>query len=259
MGFLDFLSKKSENSASSKDGKERLLEDLNIFVEETKAKKSFTPIPTTLMLKDGEDAYLESLSTLKEPRSVRKYGSSGVGLGFRVAKGVYLGGGTRRGAAESHQEWRDADAGNLTLTNKRLIFDGQKEKRNIPLDKIVSVTSLLDSIDVTVEGKNKGVVFTVNNPYIWNFVLQALAKAEDPQELGDINLAIQQDNRKIVADPLFAEAVKIASEYKRASASLLQRRLSIGYAQAARLLDQMEARGIVGPAEGGKPREVLKR
>ncbi len=60
-------------------------------------------------------------------------------------------------------------------------------------------------------------------------------------------------------DPLFAEAVEIVIQYERASASLLQRRLSIGYARAARILDELEARGIVGPAEGSKPREVLRR
>jgi S-DNA-T family DNA segregation ATPase FtsK/SpoIIIE len=61
------------------------------------------------------------------------------------------------------------------------------------------------------------------------------------------------------ADPLFAEAVEIVIQYERASASLLQRRLSIGYARAARILDELETRGIVGPAEGSKPREVLRR
>jgi len=45
----------------------------------------------------------------------------------------------------------------------------------------------------------------------------------------------------------------------KASASLLQRRLSIGYARAARILDQMESAGYVGPAEGSKPRDVIKR
>lgn len=60
-------------------------------------------------------------------------------------------------------------------------------------------------------------------------------------------------------DPLFKEAVEAVIQYERASASLLQRRLSIGYARAARILDELEARGIVGPAEGSKPREVLRR
>ncbi|MEX0887762.1 MAG: DNA translocase FtsK, partial [Patescibacteria group bacterium] len=60
-------------------------------------------------------------------------------------------------------------------------------------------------------------------------------------------------------DPLFEEAVEIITQYERASASLLQRRLEIGYARAARIIDQLQERGIVGPAEGSKPREVLRR
>lgn len=58
-------------------------------------------------------------------------------------------------------------------------------------------------------------------------------------------------------DDLFKEAVKIVCQYDRASASLLQRRLSVGYARAARIVDQLEGAGVVGPAEGSKPREVL--
>ncbi len=58
-------------------------------------------------------------------------------------------------------------------------------------------------------------------------------------------------------DAVFADAVRIICEYDKASASLLQRRLSIGYSRAARILDQLEAAGIVGRAEGSKPRDVL--
>jgi S-DNA-T family DNA segregation ATPase FtsK/SpoIIIE len=60
-------------------------------------------------------------------------------------------------------------------------------------------------------------------------------------------------------DELFDEALRTVCQYDRASASLLQRRLSIGYARAARILDQLEAAGVVGPAEGSKPRDVLIR
>jgi S-DNA-T family DNA segregation ATPase FtsK/SpoIIIE len=56
---------------------------------------------------------------------------------------------------------------------------------------------------------------------------------------------------------LFKSAVKIILEADRASTSLLQRRLKIGYARAARLLDLMEEKGIVGPQEGSKPRKIL--
>lgn len=58
-------------------------------------------------------------------------------------------------------------------------------------------------------------------------------------------------------DQLFEDAVRVVCQYDRASASLMQRRLSIGYARAARILDQLEEAGIVGPGEGSKPRDVL--
>lgn len=59
-------------------------------------------------------------------------------------------------------------------------------------------------------------------------------------------------------DPIFPEAVQIVREMRRASISLLQRRLRIGYTRAARLVDQLEEQGIVGPAQSGsQPREVL--
>jgi S-DNA-T family DNA segregation ATPase FtsK/SpoIIIE len=59
-------------------------------------------------------------------------------------------------------------------------------------------------------------------------------------------------------DEMFVKAVEAVCQYDRASASLLQRRLSIGYARAARVIDQLEAAGVISPSEGGsKPREVL--
>lgn len=57
-------------------------------------------------------------------------------------------------------------------------------------------------------------------------------------------------------DELYNDAISVVRDAKKASASLLQRRLKIGYARAARLLDIMEEKGIVGPGEGAKPREV---
>ncbi len=60
-------------------------------------------------------------------------------------------------------------------------------------------------------------------------------------------------------DELFMDAVRIVLEYGKASTSLLQRRLRIGYGRAAHLIDLMEQDGIVGAADGPKPRELLKR
>ena len=66
-----------------------------------------------------------------------------------------------------------------------------------------------------------------------------------------------EDNEDDDADALLSQAVDIVRRSDKASASLLQRRLRIGYARAARILDQMEDRGIVGPADGSRFREVL--
>ena len=60
-------------------------------------------------------------------------------------------------------------------------------------------------------------------------------------------------------DELLAEAQALVVRSQKASASFLQRRLRVGYARAARLLDLLEERGVVGPGEGAKPREVLIR
>ena len=63
-------------------------------------------------------------------------------------------------------------------------------------------------------------------------------------------------NDSIINDDMYDEAVETVINAGKASASLLQRRLRVGYARAARLLDLMEEQGIVGPANGAKPREV---
>ena len=60
-------------------------------------------------------------------------------------------------------------------------------------------------------------------------------------------------------DGLFNSAVSLIGQTDKASASLLQRKLRIGYARAARILDELEAGGFIGPADGSKPREVIKR
>jgi S-DNA-T family DNA segregation ATPase FtsK/SpoIIIE len=59
-------------------------------------------------------------------------------------------------------------------------------------------------------------------------------------------------------DEAFEDAVRLVLEFGKASTSLLQRRLRIGYGRAAHLIDLMERDGIVGPADGSKPREILK-
>jgi DNA segregation ATPase FtsK/SpoIIIE, S-DNA-T family len=74
--------------------------------------------------------------------------------------------------------------------------------------------------------------------------------AEETGEIGSL------ESEEDLEDSLYEDAKRVVIEAKKASASLLQRRLKIGYARAARLLDILEKRGVVGPARGAKPREV---
>jgi DNA segregation ATPase FtsK/SpoIIIE, S-DNA-T family len=77
------------------------------------------------------------------------------------------------------------------------------------------------------------------------------APKEDKAEGGSANDGEEND-------ALFDEAVRLVFEFGKASTSLLQRRLRIGYGRAAHLIDMMERDGLVGPADGSKPREILK-
>jgi len=85
--------------------------------------------------------------------------------------------------------------------------------------------------------------------------VKAQQKANYNEDLiPDINPANENDTAE---DELFYDAVELVLENNQASVSLLQRRLRIGYTRAARLIDEMEEKGFVGPYEGSKPRKVL--
>jgi len=86
--------------------------------------------------------------------------------------------------------------------------------------------------------------------------LQAPREEREDDEAGD---ASEDGVEEAENDPLFEDAVRLVVEFGKASTSLLQRRLRIGYGRAAHLIDLMERDGIVGAADGPKPREVLKR
>lgn len=100
----------------------------------------------------------------------------------------------------------------------------------------------------------------VSDQEIKNIVnyLKEKSKPEYEEEiLKSVITSSGSDFGDLKEDELLPEAKEIILKYKKASASLLQRRLRIGYARAARLLDLLEEEGIIGPAEGAKPREIL--
>ena len=80
-----------------------------------------------------------------------------------------------------------------------------------------------------------------------------------PKEEGIEPRIGRRDGEELENDPLYNDGVRLVVEFGKASTSLLQRRLRIGYGRAAHLIDLMERDGIVGAADGPKPRELLKR
>ena len=71
------------------------------------------------------------------------------------------------------------------------------------------------------------------------------------------NSAAGGDDGEEPGDEMFPNAVEVVLDAKMASTTLLQRKLKLGYARAARLMDELESKGIIGPFEGSKPRQVL--
>jgi S-DNA-T family DNA segregation ATPase FtsK/SpoIIIE len=85
------------------------------------------------------------------------------------------------------------------------------------------------------------------------YVQEFLESPKDERPSGDGSNSDPDEN-----DTLFDDAVRLVFEFGKASTSLLQRRLRIGYGRAAHLIDLMERDGLVGPADGSRPRELLK-
>lgn len=89
-----------------------------------------------------------------------------------------------------------------------------------------------------------------------------IRKQAEPEYNEQVTLSDQEtmegDGFEAEQDDLYDEALAIVTDMGRASTSVLQRRLSIGYGRAAKILDMMERQGFIGPAEGSKPRKVLQ-
>jgi hypothetical protein len=137
-------------------------------------------------MKSGETAFYSAPSALYETIAVRHYQSGHTG--FRVAKGVYLGGSS--GRSISSQEWSKIDSGTLTVTSKRLIFDGGTADRNAALTKILSAESRIDGVDVSVENRQKSMFFTAANPLVLATIIRICCQAPDPLDLSDTLLEI---------------------------------------------------------------------
>jgi S-DNA-T family DNA segregation ATPase FtsK/SpoIIIE len=132
-------------------------------------------------------------------------------------------------------------AENLIGRGDMLYYAGVKVDRvqcaYVSMDEINKVTKFI--------GSQNGWKQCYNTPYYL-----PVPEAQDG-ESGGGNIDMQN------IDPMFEEAARMVVTSQRGSTSDLQRRLGMGYARAGRVMDQLEAAGIVGPQEGSKPRQVL--
>ena len=90
-----------------------------------------------------------------------------------------------------------------------------------------------------------------------DFLRQSQVAPDYKNDVVEFHQTNRVDSIAESSDEYFNEAVRLVCIHNKASSSLLQRKLSIGYARAARLLDELEARGVVSSATGSKPREIL--
>ena len=86
---------------------------------------------------------------------------------------------------------------------------------------------------------------------------EAMIRAMEEHTIQDKGAKDRDDDGGEADDPMFKAAVEVVIDAGQASTSLLQRRCKLGYARAARIMDEMEQKGVIGPYEGAKPRAVL--
>lgn len=135
-------------------------------------------------------------------------------------------------------------------TDSRTILDGNGAEK------------LLGRGDMLFQPMGENKPNRVQGAFISDEEVEAVVKfVKEQQEANYVEEMIPKDEPKTeqgeAEDELYDEAVALVVDMQTASISLLQRRFRIGYNRAARIVDEMELRGIVGPSEGSKPREVL--
>jgi len=143
-----------------------------------------------------------------------------------------------------------------SYVDSRTVLDtGGAEKLIGSGDGLFISTTLHRPIRVKAPFLTEGEIHKVID--FWKDQAEELPFERQTIPLEEIESKIITLNEEAEDEELFKSAVRIVLEAGKASTSLLQRRLKIGYARAARLLDLMEEKGIVGPQEGSKPRKVL--
>ena len=164
----------------------QLIQEASTFFNEVKNNGGFFPISTYILLKNNEQAILYDHCRLIESRSTRHFERTGGSV--RIGRCSI---GQSAGTSYGVDNLKAVDDGCLILTNKRLIFDGRKFDRSIPLNKILSVNSYTNYIEISSESREKSMLFTVGNSLIWETSLKTVTQVEDPFHFQGINFAYQ--------------------------------------------------------------------
>jgi len=158
----------------------------------------------------------------------------------------------------------------LILSTQRLQVASQFDSRTI-LDT-TGAEKLMGAGDMLYLSGEMSKSIRLQSPYISETevkkVVEYLVKNSSEELPGDISFEAEQSKNSIfestsdsedAEDDLYEDAREVVVNAGKASTSYLQRKLRIGYARAARLMDILEEKGVIGPGEGAKPREVLIR
>jgi hypothetical protein len=183
---LIILAIRENRKSRNREFRARLLAEARQFMADVQDGHVLPTVPADIILKPGEIAFYAAPSVLYETRAVRHHQAGHAG--FRVAKGVYVGG--TSGCSVSNQEWGKIGAGRLTVTNKRLVFEGGGAHRSIPLKKTVSVVSSFTDVQVSAEGRQKTMAFEAANPLILAGIIRICCQVEDPLDFSQATLNV---------------------------------------------------------------------
>lgn len=174
-GFSDREQQKIDKEKSLQLKKEAEIQQQKDYEEfVTNLQNGSLNITTTdscpvILKKNEELSFILGNISLFEPRSIRKTVGGYAGPTIRVAKGVSFRMGRVAAQSESHEELRNIDIGSLVLTNKRLIFVGNKRTTNIQLNKIIAIEAYNDGIVSQRENKQKTEHFSGTDNNTLNF------------------------------------------------------------------------------------------
>lgn len=159
-------------------------------------------------------------------------------------------GGQRHASAEGHRPWHEVLGVSPSATQEQIVAARNKRVHELHPDRLEAIEGLAPEFRKLANDK----LAEVNVAY-----QEAMGAKKQTRNAPtpDVQGFEDQENQDAEADPLYDEAARIVLESRNASISGVQRRLKIGYNRAARMIEEMEAAGIVGPLQGDGMREVL--